>query len=279
MRITKGVITAAGAAQRRLPVQTLVDTDGVTRTVLAMLVNEIVSAGVEEICVVVAPGDEAEYARAVPDHAARIRFVPQAGAPGYAQALLCAQSFTKDDPFLHLVSDHVYVNANGSSCASTLVQIASEANCSVSAVQATHESLISRFGVVMGQATGDRGSVYAVERVAEKPTPTEAEENLVVSGLRSAYYLAFFGMHVFTPTLLDIISQKGGSVSAALNSLLSHERYLAVRVTGDRYDLGPRYGLLTAQLALTFAGKDREEVLTSLVGLLASRSLRGGSGE
>lgn len=279
MRITKGVITAAGSAQRRLPVQTLVDSDGVTRTVLAMLVNEIVSAGVEEICVIVAPGDEAEYARAVPDHASRIRFVPQTSAGGYAQALLCARPFTKNDPFLHLVSDHVYVNSNGNSCASTLVRIASEANCSVSAVQPTHESLISRFGVVSGQPTGEYGSLYAVERIAEKPTPTEAEENLVVAGLRSAYYLAFFGMHVFTPTLLEVLSEKGGTVSSALNTLVGREKYLAVRVTGDRYDLGPRYGLLTAQLALTLAGRDREEVLASLVSLLASRSTRGGSSE
>src|SRR5207237_3643817 len=130
MRISKGVITAAGAAQRRIPLQTLVDSDGITRTVLAMLVNEIVTAGVEEICVVVAPGDEAEYARAVPDHASRLRFVSQTGPAGYARALLCAQRFTNNEPFLHLVSDRVDVGHPGTGCAATLLNIASEASCS-----------------------------------------------------------------------------------------------------------------------------------------------------
>src|SRR5947207_336815 len=117
MRITKGVITAAGEAQRRIPLQTLVDSDGVTRTVLSMLLNEIISAGVEEMCVVVAPGDEPEYARAASEHASRIRFVPQQNQKGYAQALWCARELLKDEPFLHLVSDHVYVSRCGETCA------------------------------------------------------------------------------------------------------------------------------------------------------------------
>ena len=40
-------------------------------------------------------------------------------------------------------------------------------------------------------------------------------------------------------------------------------------MAGRRYDLGDRYGLFCAQLALALAGKDRDEVLTLLVELLA----------
>ncbi|NDA69016.1 MAG: UTP--glucose-1-phosphate uridylyltransferase, partial [Verrucomicrobia bacterium] len=39
-----------------------------------------------------------------------------------------------------------------------------------------------------------------------------------------------------------------------------------------RYDIGAHYGLLTAQLALALSGKDRDEVLTGLVELLAQRA-------
>ena len=48
MKIRKAVVTAAGDRSRRIPLQTLVDRDGSTRTVLAMLVNEIAGAGVSE---------------------------------------------------------------------------------------------------------------------------------------------------------------------------------------------------------------------------------------
>ena len=60
-------------------------------------------------------------------------------------------------------------------------------------------------------------------------------------------------------------------LTEALNRLAGKERYLAYEVRGRRYDIGVKYGLLTAQLALALDGKGREEVLADLVELLASR--------
>jgi len=51
------------------------------------------------------------------------------------------------------------------------------------------------------------------------------------------------------------------------------EQYLALESTDRRYDLGARYGLLTAQLALALHGRDRQQVLADLVELLAVREL------
>src|SRR4051812_25527725 len=107
MQIKTGLITAAGDRQRRIPLQTLVDRDGVTRTVLAMLVNEAVGAGVEEVCIVVPSGEQEEYAAAVPEHRTRLRFLQQSQPEGYAQALFLARDVLRDQPFLHLVGDHV----------------------------------------------------------------------------------------------------------------------------------------------------------------------------
>ena len=39
MRIRKAVITAAGAGQRRLPLQSLIDQDGAERSVLNLMVD------------------------------------------------------------------------------------------------------------------------------------------------------------------------------------------------------------------------------------------------
>ena len=63
MRIKKAVITAAGQSQRALPLQTLIDRDGQEKSVLGILIEQALAANVEEICVVVWPGDEARYAR------------------------------------------------------------------------------------------------------------------------------------------------------------------------------------------------------------------------
>jgi UTP--glucose-1-phosphate uridylyltransferase len=63
------------------------------------------------------------------------------------------------------------------------------------------------------------------------------------------------------------------SLSAALNELAKRERYLALEMHARRYDIGSPYGLLKAQLALALNGKDREEVLASLVELMAQREM------
>ena len=62
------------------------------------------------------------------------------------------------------------------------------------------------------------------------------------------------------------------SLSQTLAKLATRERYLACELQGRRFDIGLKYGLLNAQLALAFSGPARAEVLAGLVELLASRS-------
>jgi UTP--glucose-1-phosphate uridylyltransferase len=277
MRIRKAVITAAGKNQRALPLQTLIDRDGDEKPVLRIIVEEALTAQVDEICVVVSPGDEAAYVQAAGSRAAGIRFVAQQQALGYGHSVYCARDFVKQDPFLHLVGDHLYVDHNGDSCARRLVRVAGDQNCSVSAVQSTRENLLSNYGAVGGQKLSGFDELYRVETVIEKPTPTEAEQKLIVPGMRSGHYLCFYGMHVLTPALMDILGRRlesdpSSSLSSALAELARHEQYLALESQGRRYDVGVKYGLLRAQLALALSGSERTEVLSQLLELLADRA-------
>lgn len=275
MRIRKAVITAGGRNQRTLPLQTLTDRDGVEKPVLRIILDEVLAAGIEEICVVVCPGDEAEYAKAGGE---RIRFVPQTEPLGYAHAVYCARDFIEASPFLHLVGDHVYVCAEAGGCARRLVEVAEAESSPVSAVQPTRESLLAHYGAVGGQRVHGRAGLYRIETVIEKPTPTEAEQNLIVPGLRAGHYLCFFGMHVLTPAVMEILARQlaeGGRVtlSGALAELAGREQYLAFQAEGRRYDLGVKYGLLQAQVALALSGRDRNEVLSQLLELVALRGM------
>lgn len=277
MTIKKAVITAAGRNQRTLPLQTLVDRDGEEKPLLRILLEEAFCASVEQVCVVVAPGDEAAYSQAAGDLAGRVHFVAQREPRGYGNALLCARPFTGSEPFLHLVGDHVYVGADGRRCAVGLLEIAEREQCAVSAVQSTRENQISRFGTIGGQRLTGPQSLYRVETVIEKPTPTEAEQQLIVAGLRAGHYLCFFGIHVLTPLVLDLLESDAApsiSLSSALAHLARREQYLAVEESNRRYDVGMKYGLLQAQLALAFAGPDRPEILSRLVELLAGEPER-----
>lgn len=280
MDIKRAVITAAGKSQRTLPLHTLVDRDGQTKTALAIIVEEILQAGIEEIALVVCPGDQAAYQAAAGSHAKRLKFLEQTEPLGYGHAVWSARSFTGNQPFLLLVGDHLYVSGAAKRCAQQLVEIASAEKCAVSAVQATHESKLPFYGAVGGKRIPNQPRLYLVDSVLEKPTPTEAEQRLLVAGLRAGHYLCFFGMHVLTPAVMALLDQQLAAaagkgrvqLSDALSSLAARERYLAFEVQGRRYDIGARYGLLTAQLALALDGQDREEVLSGLVELLAAKA-------
>ncbi len=284
MRIQKAVITAAGQNQRALPLQTLIDRDGCEKTVLSILIEQALAAQVEEICVIVWPGDESRYAQAAGKYAASVRFIPQAQPLGYGHAIYCAREFTGGQPFLHMVSDHLYVTAGSKPSAKRLVELAEAEECSVSGVQATRESLLPRFGAVAGRRMAGRQGMYRVDTVIEKPTPTEAEQRLMVPGIRAGYYLCFFGIHVLTPAVMDLLSRMIAAantpltLSAALAELARHEQYLALEEDGRRYDLGARYGMLSAQLALALSGQDRAQVLSQLLELLADRELAAVNG-
>lgn len=283
MKIEKAVITAAAANQRVLPLQTVIDRDGTEKSVLTVLIEEVLSAGIEDICVVVWPGDEARYESAAGQHARRLNFVAQNEARGYGHAIYCAREFTGPDPFLHLVGDHLYVSNGDSTCARNIVELARTESCAVSAVQVTRESHLSRFGAVGGRRIPSRQGLYRVETVVEKPTPTEAEQKLMIPGVRAGYYLCFYGMHVLTPTVMTILGQTlasegRASLSAALKDLSSREQYLAAEQTDRRFDIGDRYGLLLAQFALALNGRDRDEILTNIVDLLAARDIASASG-
>ena len=279
MRIRKAVITAAGGNQRALPLQTLIH-DGAEKSVLSILIEQALTANVGEICVIVWPGDEARYAQAAGNLGGAVRFIPQQHPPrGYGHAIYCAREFVGQEPFLHMVGDHLYVS-EAKPGVQRLVELAETESCSASGVQPTRESLLPRFGAVAGRRMSGRPGVYRVEMVIEKPTPTEAEQRLTVPGIRAGYYLCFFGIHVFTPTVMELLGRRLESepsravtLSAALAELARQEQYLAMEDTGRRYDLGARYGLLTAQLALALNGRDRVEVLTHLLELLAEREL------
>lgn len=280
VEIKKAIITAASKSQRTLPLQSLVDRDGLTKTALRIIIEEILSAGIDEICLVVCPGDEEAYAVAAGGHAGRLRFVEQTEPRGYGHAVFCGRDFVGGKPFLLLVGDHLYVSGGQKRSAQQLVEIARTENCSVSAVQATHESKLPHYGTVGGHLVAGRKGLYEIEQVLEKPTPTEAEQKLIVPGLRAGHYLCFFGMHVLTPAVMELLSEEIAQcgnrsihLSTALAKLAKRERYLACELEGHRYDIGVKYGLLTAQLALALDGEDRDEVLSGLVELLARRAL------
>jgi UTP--glucose-1-phosphate uridylyltransferase len=140
-------------------------------------------------------------------------------------------------------------------------------------VQPTHESQLHLYGTIGGRRVPASPSIIDVNNIVEKPTPTLAEQELFISGLRAGNYYCFFGIHALTPAVMKELDAKvqplGEGETLGLTPTLAHlarsEKYLAVEIDGQRFNIGERYGLLRAQLSLALAGPHRDEILTMLI--------------
>lgn len=276
----RAVITAAAPGQRHLMHQTLAKADAQLETIAQFALNLVMPEDreplVDHVAIIIPKGDHDRFAELAESRRGRLTLIEQEPPLGYLQALYQAKDFVGDAPFLHVVGDHFYQASAGPAwtLAASLIETYRREGASVSAVQPTRESQLRYFGAVSGspRATATHESLYVIDTVIEKPTPTEAEQKLIVPGLRAGHYLCFFGLHVFSPGLMKILTEAEempASLSAALQLLARRESLLATILPGTRFDLGARYGILQAQLALALQGPDREEILSMMLELLA----------
>lgn len=274
--VTHALITAAGADERRLPLQNLSDRRGDWKPVVVIQIDEMIEAGIEKIGVIIRPADRPAYETVLAPYGPRVALVEQPESLGYGHAVLCGRDFVGEHPFLLQVSDHLYVGGGEKSCTAQLLELARAEGCALSAVQPTPESQLCHYGTIAGSLVPGRSDLYQIENVIEKPTPTVAEQSCLVPGLRLGHYLCFFGMHVLTPTIFALLDtaqratpeQKLG-LTPALAALAGREKYLAARLTGRRADLEARLGVFRAQLALGLHGPSREAILAVLAEELA----------
>ena len=300
-RIRKAVIPTAGRGTRQYPASggipkglfTIVDRDGVTKTTIQIVAEEALESGIEAICIVVKPGDEAHYRRyftSLPEEVlvtfkdpvmalqqserlARLReiitYVPQPTPEGYGHAVWCARDFVGDEPFLLLLGDHAFISHTDKRCARQVMDVFEQYGKSVYALQRTPEDRLHLFGTVQGRRVQDCPPVYELSHVKEKPDLAYAREHFRVAGLPEGTYLCFFGIHALTPGIFDAIEyhirydiRENGEIQLTNAQELLREREGAYgcEVQGERYDMGIPLGLIETQIALGLAGVYQDEV-------------------
>ena len=314
MKIKKAVITAAARGSRIYPVADtvqkamlpIIDKDGIHKPIIQIIAEEAFNSGIEEICIVCAPGDDERYisnfntlrnaihyspmneeekrkqSASIKNFLDRVNFAVQREALGYGDAVYKAKSFVGNDSFLLLTGDYLYNSyIDNTPCAKQLIDLAESENCPVSAVNQTHEHLITKYGTLTGKSLIKRQGAFQIEKIIEKPSVTQAELELQTPGLKTGNYLCFFGMSVFVPYLFDLLedyiahnSVKVILLTPVLQKLAETEQYLALEIQGNRYDTSKKLGLIQAQLALALAGSIKEELLSIIVETMGERLSR-----
>ncbi len=310
MQIKKAVITAAARGSRLFPMADtvqkamlpIIDGDGIQKNVIQVIAEEAINCGIEDICIICAPGDEERYqtnferlqknlseafqnqewakkeSANLKSLMSKLHFKVQEEPNGYGHAILMAKDFIKNDNFLLLHGDYLYTSNDTKSCMQQVIDEAVKNNCSVSSVNMLSEHLISNYGTIKGKHLLNQPGIYDIEKILEKPSLSLAELELQTQGIRLGHYLCFFGIHVFTPNVMEYLYEESQNMdfgktklmfTPTLEKLVNKNNYLALEVKGHRYDLSRPYGLFEAQLALVMKGNDKDYVLSKLVSLMA----------
>lgn len=147
-QVRKAVIPAAGFGTRMFPATKamkkelfpIVDRSGFAKPIILAIVEEALSAGIEEVGIVVQKGDRTffedffntppsaelfqklsvqnrEYSQYLQDIGQKVTILTQDVQEGFGHAVFCAREWTNDEPFLLLLGDHIYSSETETSCA------------------------------------------------------------------------------------------------------------------------------------------------------------------
>jgi UTP--glucose-1-phosphate uridylyltransferase len=311
-KVRKAVITAAGRGTRQYPASSavqkemfpLVDRDGLTKPVIQIIGEEAIDSGIEEICIITAPGEEQlyrDYFKRLDDEMVksfrgkdwaileseklgafgeRLHFAEQHTQEGFGHAVFQAKKFARDEPFLLMLGDHIYISDIKDRCARQVVRVFEQYMCdAVTSVQPTLERQLHLFGTIRGKPIDANKGIYKAELIIEKPPIDVAREKLATPGLPAGNYLAHFGMHVFSARIFDSLEylikndmreKNEFQLTAAQEHLRQNtDKYWCVISQGQRYDTGIPYGLMESQLALALNGIHRTEICEAIARILA----------
>jgi UTP-glucose-1-phosphate uridylyltransferase/mevalonate kinase len=234
-KVKKAVIPAAGFGTRMFPATKVVkkellpiiDRDGRAKPIILKIVEEAISAAIEEIGIIVQQEDIAifqeffqsppkpellaklsaencEYSQYLENLGQKITFLVQKEQEGFGHAVFCAKNWVNDEPFLLLLGDRIYQSQTEVSCAEQLLSAFYQSDRSVIGLTVMPAEIIHREGCITG-VWQEENSLLEVSKLSEKPDLEYAKANLHVEGMPESDFLGVFGMYVLKPAIFTYL--------------------------------------------------------------------------
>ncbi len=188
-----------------------------------------------------------EVRNIIPSHVSTV-FIRQPRPLGLGHAVWCARRVVGNEPFAVLLADDL-IDGGERPCLLQMADVFEEHGSSVLAVEEVDPADTDKYGIVKVRSMEGRNG--EVERIVEKPAPSEAPSNLAV-----------LGRYILTPRIFELLEHTprgaGGEIQLtdAIATLLQEEKVLGYQFEGKRYDCGSKLGYLTA--TVEFALKHQE---------------------
>jgi UTP--glucose-1-phosphate uridylyltransferase len=278
--VRKAVIPIAGLGTRHFPAShavkkelfPVVGPDGIARALFHYHLLELEAAGIDEICIIVQPGEDAlvkNYLRG-PDagylkrlekypalwqeagrmkkFSERVCFAVQRQQEGYGHAVFQTRDFAAGEMVLLGLGDHLFRGTPMSPYRELADLAKISGGRSVSAVNRIMAGELKGYGTIAGRRRAENPRLIDVSRIIEKPAVEVARDQLRVDGLPPETWLGWFGMHLLAPGIYDILGEMirddirdNGEFQLTRAQEIQRQRegYLALEMTGaQRFDFG-----------------------------------------
>jgi UTP--glucose-1-phosphate uridylyltransferase len=278
--VSKAVIPIAGLGTRHFPAShavkkelfPVVGPDGIARALFHYHLLELDAAGIEEICLIVQPGEDdmvCDYLNGPGDaylkrlekypallreaahmrrFAERVTFAVQREQEGYGHAVYQTKEFAAGQPVLLGLGDHLFRGRPVSPYAELAQMAAVSGGRSVSAVNRITAGELKGYGTIAGRRRAENPRLIDISLIIEKPDPATARERLQVDELPPETWLGWFGMHLLAPSIYEILEEMirdntrdNGEFQLTRAQEIQRQRegYLALEMTGaERFDFG-----------------------------------------
>ena len=278
--VRKAVIPIAGLGTRHFPAShavkkelfPVVGPDGIARALFHYHLLELEAAGIEEICIIVQPGEDETVRRYLrgPDNAylkrlekypallreaeqmrgfaKRVSFAVQTQQEGYGHAVFQTKSFANDEMVLLGLGDHLFRGKPVSPYRELADMVKVSGGKSVSAVNRITADQLKGYGTIAGKRRAENARIVDISLIIEKPTAAVAREKLHVNDLPAETWLGWFGMHLLAPSIYEILGEMirddvrdNGEfqLTRAQEIQRQHDGYLALEITNaQRFDFG-----------------------------------------
>ena len=277
MQVRKAIIPVAGLGTRLFPATKAVPKELLPvcgKPVIQYIVEDVVKAGITEICFITFEGKSAirthfEMPRAQEEELARkerhdaianlrsiadqanFTWVRQPALKGLGDAVRCGQDFVGDDPFAVVLGDNILRSTTSEPVLGQLLEIYKRYCAPVVAVQQIDPKIVSRYGIMDGQETAE-ARLFEVRAWVEKPTPENAPSRMAVAGA-----------YIFEPKIFEILAATKPGVkneiqlTDAMDTWARHHPMFAWQIQGTRLDIGNTLDHIKANVLL---GLENERV-------------------
>lgn len=277
--VRKAIIPLAGYGTRLFPVTKvveksflpIVDSDGIMKPALLVIMEELMNAGIEEIGLIIQPEQQEEYDRLfrkdmtiqhyrklskdkreynvkIQQMGMKITYLYQREQLGFGHAVYQAKDFAGEDPVLLVLGDHLYQSNQMINCSAQMIRAYETSGMLTVSLDEVELNRVNHYGILTGSFIDEEQRMMHVNSMVEKPTADYAQQFMGVKDKKGKiHYYCVFGEYILTPKVFTLLERNvreyrdGGDeieLTRVLDEVRATDGMAGYVVDGKRFDIG-----------------------------------------